>query len=283
MDDERRARRERFQISQSRRSEQTRRAGLLRECARVGAAAFVFFIAFFIFWRCRRGVARVGPVWLQRRAGRSREGAKNRGPGSRRGRTKPAPLAIILELPGRIAPTRIAEVRARVSGIIDRRNFEQGSDVNKGDVLYEIDDKPFAIELRGRGSRLEQGDRRARSGNCKRKAQTGACSLWRRIASAAGCGDRGLSPGRGRRRGTQGRRRAGQAQSRLHAIRAPIDGVVGGALVSEGALVVQNETASLRPSSSSIRSMRISPSRSPNSIGCGANSKPAISSIAPDG
>jgi membrane fusion protein (multidrug efflux system) len=46
----------------------------------------------------------------------------------------------------RIVPTRIAEVRARVSGIIDRRNSEQGSDVKKGEV-YEIDAKPFQIEL----------------------------------------------------------------------------------------------------------------------------------------
>ena len=56
---------------------------------------------------------------------------------------QPSPLAVIRELPGRIAPTRIAEVRARVSGIIDRRNFEQGSDVKKGEVLYKIDAKPF--------------------------------------------------------------------------------------------------------------------------------------------
>jgi membrane fusion protein (multidrug efflux system) len=42
---------------------------------------------------------------------------------------QPAPQAVIRELPGRIAPTRIAEVRARVSGIVVNRNFEQGSDV----------------------------------------------------------------------------------------------------------------------------------------------------------
>jgi multidrug efflux pump subunit AcrA (membrane-fusion protein) len=42
---------------------------------------------------------------------------------------QPAPLAVIRDLPGRIAPTRIAEVRARVSGIVVNRNFEQGSDV----------------------------------------------------------------------------------------------------------------------------------------------------------
>ena len=53
-----------------------------------------------------------------------------------------APLAVIRELPGRIAPTRIAEVRARVSGIVVNRNFEQGSDAKAGDVLYELDPGP---------------------------------------------------------------------------------------------------------------------------------------------
>src|SRR5262245_50374190 len=60
---------------------------------------------------------------------------------------QPAPLPVIRELPGRIAPTRIAEVRARVSGIVVHRNFEQGSDVKAGDALYELDAEPFRIEL----------------------------------------------------------------------------------------------------------------------------------------
>src|SRR5262249_61944782 len=56
---------------------------------------------------------------------------------------QPAPLAGIRDLPGRIAPTRIAEVRARVSGIVVSRNFEQGSDVKAGDVLFELAARPF--------------------------------------------------------------------------------------------------------------------------------------------
>ena len=50
-------------------------------------------------------------------------------------------------MPGRIAPTRIAEVRARVSGIVVNRNFEQGTDVKAGDVLYELDARPFEIDV----------------------------------------------------------------------------------------------------------------------------------------
>src|SRR5262245_31698616 len=52
---------------------------------------------------------------------------------------QPSPRPYIRELPGRIAPTRVAEVRARVAGIVLERSFQQGADVKAGDVLYRID------------------------------------------------------------------------------------------------------------------------------------------------
>ena len=60
---------------------------------------------------------------------------------------QPEDLPITNELPGRIAPTRIAEVRPRVSGIVIERVFEQGSFVKEGDVLYRIDPAPFKVEV----------------------------------------------------------------------------------------------------------------------------------------
>ncbi len=41
----------------------------------------------------------------------------------------PQARAVVSELPGRIAPTRVAEVRPRVSGIVVERAFHQGSEV----------------------------------------------------------------------------------------------------------------------------------------------------------
>ena len=52
---------------------------------------------------------------------------------------KSAPLANIVELPGRVAAIRTAEVRARVDGIVERRLFEEGSDVRAGQALFRID------------------------------------------------------------------------------------------------------------------------------------------------
>ena len=56
----------------------------------------------------------------------------------------PQPRTIVRELPGRIAPTRVADVRPRVSGIVIARLFNQGSDVKLGDALYQtlIEEEP---------------------------------------------------------------------------------------------------------------------------------------------
>jgi membrane fusion protein (multidrug efflux system) len=154
---------------------------------------------------------------------------------------QPSPLAVFRELPGRIAPTRIAEVRARVSGIIDRRNFEQGSDVKKGEVLYEIDAKPFQIELDAAEAALSKANAvlDQESQNEKRKealAPSGAISPAQLEMAVAAFRQAEADVAA---------READVARARLNLeytrIRAPISGRIGRALVTEGALVGQSE------------------------------------------
>jgi membrane fusion protein (multidrug efflux system) len=52
---------------------------------------------------------------------------------------KTEPLQITTELPGRTSAFRVAEVRPQVSGIILKRNFTEGSDIEAGVSLYQID------------------------------------------------------------------------------------------------------------------------------------------------
>lgn len=52
---------------------------------------------------------------------------------------KTEPLQVTTELPGRTSAFRVAEVRPQVSGIILKRNFTEGSDVEAGVSLYQID------------------------------------------------------------------------------------------------------------------------------------------------
>mgnify|MGYP001004162706 CR=1 FL=1 len=71
---------------------------------------------------------------------------------------KAAPQAIVRELPGRIAPLRMADVRPRVSGIILSRTFEQGREVKSGEPLYQIDPKPFEVELQAAEAALAKAE-----------------------------------------------------------------------------------------------------------------------------
>ena len=57
-----------------------------------------------------------------------------------------APLAVTTELPGRTTAFRIAEVRPQVSGIVLKRNFTEGSDVEAGQSLYQIDPATYQAD-----------------------------------------------------------------------------------------------------------------------------------------
>ncbi|MBD1575532.1 efflux RND transporter periplasmic adaptor subunit [Vibrio sp. S11_S32] len=57
------------------------------------------------------------------------------------------PTTIFTELPGRIVSTRVAEVRPQVTGILQKRLFEEGQMVHKGDLLYQIDPSPYQADV----------------------------------------------------------------------------------------------------------------------------------------
>ena len=60
---------------------------------------------------------------------------------------KTEPVTLARELPGRTSAYRIAEVRARITGIVQQRLFTEGADVKEGDVLFEIDPAPYQAAL----------------------------------------------------------------------------------------------------------------------------------------
>lgn len=60
---------------------------------------------------------------------------------------QPTSAALSRELPGRTSAYRIAEVRARISGIVQKRLFTEGADVKAGDTLFEIDPAPYQAAL----------------------------------------------------------------------------------------------------------------------------------------
>ncbi|MDB5605791.1 MAG: efflux transporter periplasmic adaptor subunit [Bradyrhizobium sp.] len=158
---------------------------------------------------------------------------------------KPQPRAMVRELPGRIAPTRVSDVRPRVSGIVVQRMFSQGSEVKAGDPLYQIDPRPFEVEVQSNEAALARA--KAVLEQASQHARRIATLTAQRSAPEAE-NEKAIAAQRQAEADVEGRK-ADVARAKLNldyaTIRAPIDGIVGAALVSEGALVVQNETAGL--------------------------------------
>lgn len=58
-----------------------------------------------------------------------------------------ASVPVSVELPGRTSAYLIAQVRARVDGIVQKRSFQEGSDVKANQALYQIDPAPYRAAL----------------------------------------------------------------------------------------------------------------------------------------
>ncbi len=65
-------------------------------------------------------------------------------------------IPLSFEYAARAQGSKETEVRARVGGILKKRNYVEGAEVKEGDVLFEIDPEPFKIELQKAKAKLAQ-------------------------------------------------------------------------------------------------------------------------------
>ena len=82
---------------------------------------------------------------------------------------EPRPVTLTRELPGRTSAFRVAEVRARVNGIVLKRFFVEGSDVKEGQKLFLIDPAPYQAALDGAKAVLVRAE--ANLANARLQAQ----------------------------------------------------------------------------------------------------------------
>ncbi len=73
-------------------------------------------------------------------------------------RLEPTSVTLTRELPGRTSAYRVAEVRARVNGIVLKRFFTEGSDVKEGQRLFQIDPAPYRATLEGARAALARAE-----------------------------------------------------------------------------------------------------------------------------
>ncbi len=157
----------------------------------------------------------------------------------------PETLRIVSDLPGRIAPTRIAEVRPRVSGIIIERVFQQGTIVKQGDVLYRLDPAPFQVRVASAKATLQRAVATRTLAAQQAERQT---RLKDRDVTTVQLYDKAVAE-LAQAEADEASARAGLQAAELDLqyteVRAPITGRIGRALITEGALFTVGGSESL--------------------------------------
>lgn len=153
--------------------------------------------------------------------------------------------SVVNELPGRIAATRVSEVRARVTGILQERVFEQGALVKAGDVLYRIDPKLFRVRVAGAQASLQRA--KATEANARQQLERQRTLRERNVASDANYDVAAMNLAQAEADVALAEAALEEAKINLDytEVRAPITGIIGGALVTEGALVTADSPANL--------------------------------------
>ena len=158
---------------------------------------------------------------------------------------QPRAFAMTTDLPGRIEPVRVAEVRARVAGVVLTRHFQEGSDVKAGQLLFSIDPAPLKAAL----MRAEGALAKAEADVYRANAQV---QRFKQLVQINAVSPQAFDDAMSDLKSAQANRLAAQADltsARLNLdycqVRAPISGRIGRALVSEGALVGQDEATQM--------------------------------------
>lgn len=150
-------------------------------------------------------------------------------------------VALTSDLPGRTTPYRVAEVRARVDGIVLKREFFEGSNVRTGQHLYLIDPAPYQAAL----SSANAGLAKAKANLVAKKLQSDRFNslLTQKAISLQSHDDAVAAYRQAEADVTAAKAEVDAAQIKLGytAVVSPLDGRIGKSLVTEGAYVRQGE------------------------------------------
>ncbi len=157
----------------------------------------------------------------------------------------PASVPIEIELSGRLEPIRTAQVRARVTGVVQKRLFAEGSVVQAGQSLYRIDPAPYRAALDS--AQAAQAKAEAALAQAQSTLERNRPLVESKMISALAW-DNVQSTHRAAQADVAAAKAAVQ-QARLNleyaSVLAPIGGRIGRSLVTEGALVSQAEATQL--------------------------------------
>lgn len=150
---------------------------------------------------------------------------------------EPRPVANLIELPGRVQAVRIAEIRARVNGIVQRRLYEEGSDVKAGEVLFQIDPREMRASLDAAQAALERARANALNAQQDVKRYQGLVAKQAISQQEFDSAQARLRTARADVAEAEAAVQSAQLNLEYTRVESPIDGRAGRAEVTEGALV----------------------------------------------
>ena len=157
----------------------------------------------------------------------------------------PNTIGLVNELPGRLEASRLAQVRARTAGILQKRLFTEGSDVKAGQPLFQIDNATYRAAVESAEASVAQAEASV--------AQASALvQRYRPLVELNAISKQGYDNAVASEKTAKANlaaARAGVTTARINLgyaeVTAPIAGRIGRALVTEGALVGQGEATQL--------------------------------------
>ena len=146
------------------------------------------------------------------------------------------------ELPGRVAAYQVSEVRPQVTGVILRRLFREGSVVQQGQTLYQIDPSIYSAQAAQAAANLQ-------SARASAQAARTRASRYKPLADMEAISKQDYTDALAQARAADASvaqnsaaLRAAQVNVRFTRVPAPITGRIGLSNVTEGALVTANQT-----------------------------------------
>ena len=157
----------------------------------------------------------------------------------------PRAVALQTELPGRVSPLRVAQVRARVNGVVLKRLFQEGSEVKAGQALYQIDAASYQASVDSAQAALGKAQANltqtaAQAERYKPLVEANAVSKqeYINVVAANKQAEADIAA-------TKAAVQTARISLDYATVRAPISGRIGQSLVTEGALVSATEATQL--------------------------------------
>ena len=154
---------------------------------------------------------------------------------------QPEAVAVQSELPGRVSALRVAQVRARVNGVVLKRLFREGSDVKAGQALFQIDAAIYQAAVDSAQANLGRAQ-------ASLSQATSIAERYKPLVAVNAVSQLEYTNAQSSQKLAEAEVASAKAAlqtARINldyaTVRSPIDGRIGQALVSEGALVSQIE------------------------------------------